>query len=68
MAPWLTRSQPFDKLRASGQEAAGSRAQLSSSFASYAFGVIRSLRFAVICCKRYKIAARKPLPQGMEDR
>jgi hypothetical protein len=50
------------------QQAGGSRAQLSSSFASYAFGVIRSLRFAVICCKRYKIAARKPLPQGMEDR
>ena len=45
----------------------GSSAQLSLSFASYAFGVIKSIRFAVICCKRYKIAARKPLPQEMED-
>ena len=59
------------RLRPTGYAAtrrtAGSSAQLSSSFASYAFGVIKSIRFAVICCKRYKIAARKPLPQEMED-
>ena len=36
------------------------------SFASYGCAVIRSLRFAVICCKRYWIAARKPLPQGQK--
>ena len=50
-----------------GRKSEVSSAQLSSSFASYAFGVIKSIRFAVICCKRYKIAARKPLPQEMED-
>jgi hypothetical protein len=39
------------------------RAQLASSFESYAFDVIRSERFAFNCCKRYKIAPGKPLPQ-----
>jgi hypothetical protein len=33
-------------------EAEGSRAQLSSSFASYGCAVIGSSRFAVISCKR----------------
>jgi len=31
---------------------AGNCAQLSSSFASFGCAVIRSLRFAVICCNR----------------
>jgi hypothetical protein len=49
-----------------GGETAGNGAQLSVNFASYGCAVIGSLRFAVICCKRYKIAARKPLPQKFD--
>jgi hypothetical protein len=42
------REEPFGKLRASGQQE-----QLISHL-SCGFAVIRSLRFAVICCKRLR--------------
>jgi hypothetical protein len=56
-------------------EAAGSRSQLILSFVSPAFGVIRSLRCAVICCRRtrtegrfYILDLRLQICEGIEQR
>ena len=51
-----SRRQPFDKLRAFSGQLADNK--------SLAFGVIKSLRSAVICCNRWKSEERRKILCG----